>query len=80
MPALASIHVERMKEIVIMMVIAMKVTSVELIIAEVCLVLSLFMIVATVKKWIFALWKIPVQWMKVIVIPMMCVWRDSSVD
>ena len=40
--------VEKMKETVIMMVNARKITSVELTIAEVLLALNLFMIVATV--------------------------------
>ena len=40
--------VEKMKETVIMMVNARKVTNVELTIAEVLLALNLFMIVATV--------------------------------
>ena len=48
MIALAATNVEMMKVIVIMMVNAGRVTSVELIIAEVPLVLSLFTIVATV--------------------------------
>ena len=77
---LAATPVERMKETVIMMGNARKVTSVELTIAEVCLTLNLFMIVATVQKKIFALLKILVGWIKVIVILMSSVWMDLSVD
>ena len=46
--ALAAINVQKMKETVIMMDNARKVTSVELTIAEVHLALNLFMIVAIV--------------------------------
>ena len=63
-----------------MMVNARKVTSVELTIAEVLLALNLFMTVATVLKKIFAQLKILVESMKVIVILMLCVWMDMSVD
>ena len=46
--ALAAIHVQKMKETVIMMDNARKITSVELTIAGVHLAMNLFMIVATV--------------------------------
>ena len=72
--------VEKMKETVIMMVNARKITSVELTIAEVLLDLNLFMIVATVQKKIFAQLKIHVEWIKVIVTPILSVWMDLYVD
>ena len=78
--ALPVIHVERTKATVIMMVNARKVTSVELIIAEVHLVYILNLTAATVQKKIFAPLKVLVEWIKVIVILMFSVWMDSSVD
>ena len=45
-----TIPVEKIKEIVIIMTNARKITSVELTIVEILLVLNHFMIVATVKK------------------------------
>ena len=72
--------VEKMRETVIMMVNARKITSVELTIAEVLLDLNLFMIVATAQEKIFALLKILVQRIKVIVILISIVWMDLSVD
>ena len=63
-----------------MMDIARKITNVELTIAEVCLALNLFMIVALVQKKISAQLKILVEWIKVIVILIMSVWMDLSVD
>ena len=63
-----------------MMVNARKITSVELTIAEVRLALNLFMIVATVQKKIYAQLEILVEWIKVIVIQMLSVWKDLSVD
>ena len=77
---LKSTPVERMKETVIMMMNARKITSVELTIAEVLLALNLFMIVAIVYKKIFALFKILVEWIKVIAILMPSVWMGLSVD
>ena len=77
---LLAISVERMKETVIMMGNARKVTNVELSIAGFHLALNLFMIVATVYKKIFAQLKILVEWIKVSVILMSSVWMDLSVD
>ena len=70
----------KMKETVIMIVNVRKITNVEMKIAEVHLALNLFMIVATVWKKIFAQLKILVEWIKVIVILMLRVWMDLSVD
>ena len=78
--ALAATHVEKMKEIVIMMVNARKFTNVELTIAEVLLALNLFMIVATVQKKVFAQRIIPVERIKEIVIIMLSAQMDLSVD
>ena len=77
---LVATPVERMKETVIMMGNARKVTSVELTIAGFLLALNLFMIVATVQKKIFAQLKILVEYIKVIVILMSSVWMDLCVD
>ena len=56
---LAATHVERMKETVIMMGNARKVTIVELTIAEVHLVSILNLTAATVKRMIFVHLKMP---------------------
>ena len=63
-----------------MIVTARKTTSVELTIAEVHLALNLFMIAATVWRRIFAQLKILVMRMKVIVIQMLSVRMNLSVD
>ena len=63
-----------------MMVNARKITSVELTIAEVHLAMNLFMIAASIQKKIFAPLKILVDMIKVIVIQMLSVWMDWSVD
>ena len=65
---LLAIPVVKMKQIVIMMANARKVTNAELIIAGVLLALNLFMIAATVKKKIFALLIVLVEKIRVIVI------------
>ena len=65
---LAATLVEKMKETVIMMVNARKVTNVELTIAEVHWISILNLTAATLKKKIFAHLKIHVEWIKVIVI------------
>ena len=57
-----------------------KITNVELTIAEVHLAMNLFMIAVTVQKKIFAPLKILVEQIKVIVIQMLSVWKDLSVD
>ena len=72
--------VEKMKETVIIMDIARKITSVELTIAEAHLALTLIMIVAIVQKKIYAPLKILVELIKGIVIQMLSVWMDLSVD
>ena len=77
---LVATSVERMRVTVIMMGNAKKVTNVELTIAEVLQALNLFMIVATVQKKIFAQLKILVELIKGIVILMLSVWMDLSVD
>ena len=78
--ALAATHVERMKETVIMMGNARKVTIVELTIAEVHLVSILNLTAAIVCKKIFAHLKIPVVWIKGIVIHMMFAREHLFVD
>ena len=78
--ALPAIHVERTKATVIMMVNARKVTSVELIIAEVHLALNHFMIAAIVSKKIFVHLKVLVELIKVTVTLMLSVWMDLFVD
>ena len=60
--------VEKMRETVILIVIARTITNVGLTIVEVLLALKHFMIVATVQKKIFAHLKILVETIKVIVI------------
>ena len=72
--------VGKMRETVIMMVNARKITNVELTIAEVHLAMNLFMIAATVWRRIYAALKIGVELIKVIVILMLSVWMDLSVD
>ena len=72
--------VEKMKETVIMTGNVRKITGVELTIAEVHLAMNLFMIAATVWRRIYAALKIRVELIKVIVILMLSVWMDLSVD
>ena len=72
--------VEKMMETVIMMDNARKITSVELTIAEVHLAMNRFLIAALVQKKIFAQLKILVELIKGIVIPILSVWMDLSVD
>ena len=68
---LVAIHVEKMKETVIMTMIAKKVTNVELIIAEVHWVSIFNMTAAIIQRKIFAHFKVPVVLIKEIVIHMM---------
>ena len=77
---LAATLVEKIKETVIMMANARKITNVEPTIAEVHSGLNLFMIVALVQKKIYASLKILVELIKVIVIQMLNVRMDLSVD
>ena len=76
----AATHVERMKETVIMKINVRTVTCVELTIAELYLENLLNLIVAIVKMKIFVQLRIHVEWIKVIVIPMMYVQMDLFVD
>ena len=57
-----------------------KITSVELTIADILLALNHFMIAALVQKKIFAQLKILVEQIKVIVILILSVWMDLSVE
>ena len=68
---LAATHVEKMKETVIMMMIAKKVTNVELTIAEVHWVFIFNLTAAIIQKKIFAHLKVPAVLIKVTVIHMM---------
>ena len=77
---LAITYVERMEETVITIVNARKATSVELTIAGVFLVSILNLTVASVQKRIFAQLKSLVVCIKEIVIIMLIVWKDLSVD